>query len=102
MPTRSQCSACALMERLKAELVRRRFSCICSDILTIPMVAIRIIWFIYRSYITGNREWLLARPRECACGCRASGEPAWPGPLSDHAPTFPEPGMPGKGLLDQM
>ena len=37
MPMRIQCSAWELMERLSAALATRRFSCICSEILTMPM-----------------------------------------------------------------
>src|SRR5574343_1137539 len=39
MPTRSQCSAWALIERHSALLVWRSVSCICSEILTMPMAA---------------------------------------------------------------
>src|SRR3954462_8039344 len=48
MPTRSQCSACALIERVSASLALRRLSCIRSEILTIPMV--QPLGFLYVPY----------------------------------------------------
>src|SRR4051812_1764679 len=53
MPTRIQCSACALIERLSASLALRRLSCIWSEIFTMPM---GILWSdvrsVYGSYIS--------------------------------------------------
>src|SRR4051812_46454394 len=42
MPTRSQCSACELIERLSASLASRRLSCIRSEIFTMPISALHI------------------------------------------------------------
>src|SRR3954470_1178967 len=57
MPTRSQCSACALMERLSASLASRRLSCMRSEILTMPMAAL-LIRSIYGTYITSGTQHL--------------------------------------------
>src|SRR3990167_4716376 len=53
MPTRIQCSACALMDRLSAVPATRRFSCIRSEILTIPIdnLYVKRIRSIYISYV---------------------------------------------------
>src|SRR5690606_1972577 len=54
MPMRIQCSAWALIERLSAPLASRRFSCMSSEIVTMPMFLpwtkrIRIVYVAYPS-----------------------------------------------------
>jgi len=71
MPTRSQCSACALIERLRAALVRRKFSCICSEILTIPTAG--TLYMICRQFV--YYQCLSKTPTVC-CGKRS---PSWDG-----------------------
>jgi hypothetical protein len=48
MPMRIQCSACALIERLSALLEMRRFSCMSSEIFTMPTANIRYEMYMLR------------------------------------------------------
>src|SRR5690606_10577442 len=69
LPTRSQCSAWALMERLNAPLVRRRLSCVCSEILMIP---IEVTWYMFCSRFVYYQDDRGLRPSSSPAERRAA------------------------------